>query len=658
MKSFFRFFHRRESHAAQIPLTEAGITFSGAEELIQRGNRLEDLGDSTRACELYQQAVTLSPNFAPAHLNVGNAMALLGQNSAAINSYLRAIELNPDHAGSHLNLGNVLFTSQAFDKAADSYRQAIRLRSNWAEAWVGLGRALEMKSALPEAIAACRQALAYDPTHAGAVSNLANWLRQIGQAGAAKQILDAALVNDPNNVWLLRGQAWIDGGIGEYDAAIANYRRVLELEPDDFASYSNLLWTLNFVPDISPEALLAEHQQFGERLARKSRMLKPLVANLSKKRLRIGYVSPDFRRHSVSCFVESLLRNHNRQLVEVHCFYDCLERDDVTRRLIELTDRWHDIGGLNDDDVAQEILANQIDILIDLTGHTANNRLRVFACKPAPIQFTWLGYLCTTGVATIDYRLCDFHTDPENVAEHWQVEKPVRLPDSQWCYQPQVELPQHSDLPMLTNGYCTFGSFNQESKLNSKVLQAWGGLLTEIADSRLRILGVTCDLVEKRIRNSFAAQGIAAERVELVERIPIDSYFNCYREVDIALDTFPYTGATTTCDALIMGVPVATVAGQRSIARSGVSLLTTLGLREWIAPAAEALVEMLRVHTADPLRLAGLRAKLPEMIRISPLMDGPLFARNVEAAFQHAWERWCLAQTTRNLQASCSSLGR
>jgi predicted O-linked N-acetylglucosamine transferase (SPINDLY family) len=264
--------------------------------------------------------------------------------------------------------------------------------------------------------------------------------------------------------------------------------------------------------------------------------------------------------------------------------------------------------------------------------------MRVFAAKTAPLQFTWLGYLCTTGLSTMDFRLCDAHTDPPEIAERWQVERPARLPDSQWCFNPQVALPDPSPLPMRKNGYWKFGSFNQESKLNTATLDAWAGALAAIPNSRLRIIGVTCDIVEERIRRSFDAAGIAADRVELVGRIPIEAYFAAYGDVDIALDSFPYNGATTTCDALVMGVPVATVAGERAIARGGVSLLSTLGMSEWIASSPAELPELLRRNTENPDALSALRGSLRERMRASALMDGPRFARNIEAIFRRAAE--------------------
>jgi predicted O-linked N-acetylglucosamine transferase (SPINDLY family) len=573
-------------------------------------------------------------------LNAGNALRLLGRGGEAADAYRRSIRINPDFSGGHLNLGNVLIADPAsLTAAAESYRSAVRLRPDWPEAWFGLGCALERVPDSDGAIDAYAEALRLDPDHAKSAVNLAGVLKNTGKTLAARKVIADILQRAPDNVHALLAQAEMDKQSGDCESALAAYRQVLAVQPDDDATASTFLFTLNFVPGISAETVLAEHRRYGESLARRTPMLPPRATANGHERLRIGYVSPDFRRHSVSCFVEPLLRYHDRSKVEVHCYYNHTTRDDITRRFIELSDRWHDIEGLDDDTVAQQIRADDIDILVDLAGHTTGNRLGVFARKPARVQCTWLGYLCTTGIQAIDYRMCDRNTDPEGVAEQWQVEMPLRLPDSQWCYQPQVSMPEPSTLPRLANGYWTFGSFNQSTKLNQQLLDDWARLLLSIPDSRLRILGITDETLEERIRATFSAQGVAEERVDVVGRIPIESYFSSYRDVDIALDSYPYNGATTTCDALLMGVPVASIAGDRAITRGGLSLLSTLGMSDWVGGSADELVEILRRQTQDPQRLAALRAELPARMRASPLMDGPRFARNVETLFREAWRR-------------------
>lgn len=632
MKSFFRRFLRDSPPAA-----DAGPD-GHVDDLLRRGNEAEDAGNLAAACELYRQAVAQSPRSADAHFNLGNALAGMGRGAEALPSYRRAIELRPDHMAAHLNLGATQLRCGAPDGAEKSYRAAIELNPESAGAWTGLGCALDMRADPAGAAAAFERALELDAGSEGAASRLALLLRASGRAYAALELLQSALRAHPDSEILQRTQAEMAGNVGEYAVAVAAYRRLQEIAPGNLPDFSNLLWTLNFMPEAGASEILHEHRRFGADLGGRVARLPPRLA-VPGRRLRVGYLSPDFRRHSVACFIEPLLRAHDRNRFEIHCFYTYPGWDDVTARINKLCERWHDVSNLSDDDIARGIAEAGIDILVDLAGHSAHNRLRVLAAKPAPVQFTWLGYLCTTGVSAVDYRLCDAHTDPEGIAEGWQVETPARLPDSQWCYQPQVEIPEPSPLPMLRNGYCTFGSFNQESKLNAPALDAWADVLAAVPGSRLRVLGVSCDIVEDRIRLCLEAKGIEPERLDVVGRVPIDAYFQQYREVDVALDSFPYNGATTTCDALLMGVPVATIAGERAIARGGVSILSTVGLQDWIAESPAALPGMLRAHAADPARLAQLRATLPARTRTSALMDASRFARNVEAVFEGAWNR-------------------
>jgi predicted O-linked N-acetylglucosamine transferase (SPINDLY family) len=255
------------------------------------------------------------------------------------------------------------------------------------------------------------------------------------------------------------------------------------------------------------------------------------------------------------------------------------------------------------------------------------------------LQFTWLSYLCTTGLAAIDYRICDAYTDPPGAPGVPEAEKLARMPHSQWCYEPQAALPPVSTLPMLRNGFLTLGSFNHEIKLNEAVIRAWMELLQAVPDSRLRIFGVTTDILERRIRDVCRALDIAGERVEVCGRVEIERYFALYGEVDVALDTFPFNGGTTTCDALIMGVPTVAVAGARALARGGVSLLSNIGLTNWIADSPREIVDVVKAQIADPHALAQLRAELPARMLASPLMDAPRFTHSLEALYRSAWEQ-------------------
>ncbi len=377
---------------------------------------------------------------------------------------------------------------------------------------------------------------------------------------SALEVLRHALATNADSTLLLRLQVDFNCAIGAYGSAIDACRRLLGISAnEDLAAFSNLLWMLNFVPGISCAEVLDEHKRFDGVVSSRVRRVEARPLSKSARRARIGYLSRDFRRHAVASFIRPLLQNHDRSAFEVHCFYDFPSSDEQTLGIMKSTECWHDISGIPDDELAQIVMRQGIDILVDLAGHTGHNRMRLFAMKPAPVQVTWLGYLCTTGLAAMDFRLCDSHTDPSGVAEHWQVERPARLPDSQWCYQPQIEIPPPTALPRLRNGFWTFGSFNQESKLNSNVIDSWGRVLAKIPDSRLCVVGVSYDAVEERIRHTLARHGIGAGGNESANCSGATRFKNDFSSalaiVDIAFDSFPYNGATTTCDSLIMGVP-------------------------------------------------------------------------------------------------------
>lgn len=638
-----KFLFGRKREADSNPAQPATIAESAVlDALIARGNELEDHGEVEAALRLYEQALGSDEAFWRAHMNRGNALRKLGRIDAAIRAYETAVELCPDSAGAHVNLATAHMQQADMTNACRHYRIAAELKPDWAEPWFGLGCALESPASGDAAIDAYRKALELDPGHGMAASNLSRLLLAQADSLGAHRVLTRLLKTSPDNRFAWLALADVEAQVGHADRAIAIYQRPALVEREDFALRSACLFTLNFVTDVGVDAILADHVQFGRDLAASTSLLPQRHARDPDKRLRIGYVSPDFRRHSVSCFVEPVLTHHDRSAVETYCYYDHADRDEITTRFSGLANHWRDIAGKDDDEVARSIRDDEIDILVDLAGHTAGNRMTLFARRPAPLQFTWLGYLCTTGLSTMDYRICDHQTDPPGAAEHWQVEIPARLPHSQWCYQPQVQLPEPSPLPMLRNGFCTFGSFNQARKLNEPLLRTWAQALASIRDSRLLMLGVTDLAQAQEIRDILAMSGIHESRVELVGRIDITEYFRRYRNVDIALDSFPYTGATTTCDALIMGVPVATMAGSRSIARSGTSLLHSLELGDWVADSREALVGLLKCKVQAPAQLANLRATLPERMRESPIMNGAAFARDLEKIFREAWRRRCV----------------
>lgn len=600
---------------------------------VARGEALEAGGDLEGALAAYREGISRRPDSALLQVCAGNMLRALGRTAEAAAHYRQAIELDPDYPAARLNLGTACLQLGQSDEAEASYRVALRLRPGWVEAWVGLGCALE-DSDTDAALVAYREALARDPAHAGAAFNAATRLADRGELEAAAAMLQEALAQTPGHAALLRARADVLRRAGRAAEALALYDQVLAADPGDADAASNRLFTLTLLPDQSAEALLREHRAWAERFTRGVAPL-PAPGPRPPGRLRIGYVSPDFRQHPVALFIAPVLRAHDRARVEVFCYSAHAREDAMTERLRGQADHWRSIAGVDDDAAAALIRDDGIDVLVDLAGHTGGNRLGVFARRPAPVQMTWLGYLSTTGLPAIAYRLCDARTDPPGRAEAWQTETPLRLPDSQWCYEPVLEVAP-TPLPFLGRGHWTFGSFNQAIKLNPPLLAAWARLLAAVPGSRLRIAGLSDAAAMGEIRRAFERQGVEAARVAFAPRASIEAYFAGYGEVDLALDSFPYTGGTTTCDSLLAGVPVATVAGDRSVARSGVSLLGAVGLDDWIAPSLEALPDLVRAQLADPARLARLRAELGGRLKSSALMDADRFTRHLEALYRQA----------------------
>jgi predicted O-linked N-acetylglucosamine transferase (SPINDLY family) len=351
--------------------------------------------------------------------------------------------------------------------------------------------------------------------------------------------------------------------------------------------------------------------------------------------LRIGYVSPDFRQHVMGFFMEGVLACHGREQFEIVCYSDVAKPDELTRRLV--ADHWRSIAGQSDSQVADLIRQDRIDILVDLAGHTAGNRLRVLARKPAPIQVTHFGYMHTSGLATVDYRLTDAWCDPPEMTERYHTEKLLRLPNISWCYRPPP-CPEIGELPALRHGGITFGSLNNLAKVSPEAIEAWARILHGVADSRLLILAGAGEGGDERLRQLFGRHGIGTERLMLVGRRSRADYFALYKDVDIALDSFSYTGCNTTMDVLWMGVPVVTLAGRNAMGRQGVAILQCVGLPELIADTLERYVATAIERAGDLSALAKLRAGLRQRLRDSPLTDAARFTRGLEQAYQYMWK--------------------
>jgi predicted O-linked N-acetylglucosamine transferase (SPINDLY family) len=415
----------------------------------------------------------------------------------------------------------------------------------------------------------------------------------------------------------------------------------MDLRPNAFTA-RNVLCTIHFHPDYTARRLADAHAEWNRQYAEP---LAPAVVHFPNapdpdRRLRIGYVSPDFREHPVGRFMLPLLSHHDRNQFEIYCYTDVRRVDALTETLKSHTDIWQSTSGLSDEQLVELVRRDQIDILIDLTMHMKGSRLLTFARKPAPVQITYLAYCSTTGLTAIDYRLSDPWLDPVGMDETVYSEKTIRLARTYWCYPRPDGAPDLIPPPSTHSGQVTFGCLNNYCKVTTLTLSLWRDLLSNVAQSRL-ILHALEGQHRQNALDHFATAGIAPNRIEFVGQVPLKEYLAQYNRIDIALDPFPYGGGTTTCDALYMGVPVVSLSGDTAVSRGGLSILSNLDHPELVASNPDEYLQIAASLASDPSRLAELRRTLRDQMQASVLMDARTFARDVEAAFRGAWANWC-----------------
>ncbi len=577
------------------------------------GSTLRELGRPADAVASCRRAIALLPDFPEAYSNLGAALHALGEPAEAVDAYRRALALKPDYVEALSNLGYALQELKQFDDAIACYARALTLRPNLAAVYVNLGGALQQKGQLQEAVEAYRHALAFAPGAAEANSNLGNALRDLG---------------------LL-------------DEAIDAYRRALAAKPDYVKAHSNLLFCLNYAPDLPAEAIFAEYRRWNERHAKPLAPAEPryAVARDPERRLRVGYVSPDLRRHSARHFIEPLFERHDRSAVEVFAYAELMREDDVSARLKGWTDHWLRTAGMSDDALAERIRDDGIDILVDFAGHTNGNRLLVFARRPAPVQVSWLGYGYSTGLEAIDYFLADARFAPPG-SESLFSERLARLPALS-AYRPAEDMgapaPRRDPAQPIT-----FGSLTRSVRVNHRVTRAWAEILKATPGSRLVLnsLNFRSPALQRELADRFNSLGVEDERLAMGYDTPP---WDVLRGFDVSLDCFPHNSGTTLYESLYLGVPFVTLAGRPSVGRLGAAILTAAGHPEWIASSEAEYIEKAAGLAADTRRLAEIKAALRDEIRASPLMDEVGFTRAVEASYRAMWRRWCAGLAASDL---------
>ncbi len=641
------------------------------------GSLLQAQGDLPAAMDCYRSAIQLQAEYADAHHNLAIAWQQQGDFVQAAASFAEAARIRPDFLAAQLGQASMLYAQGKNDEAAARFKQLVEQYPNNAQLHCAQGAGLQWVGDLEAAVTHYRRAMELAPHHAEVHYNLAAALREFGRDLDAIAEYEAAVKINPrmavawanlsntllgivrpdeaaaaarNAVALQPRSSKAAGSLasalqlqGDMDGAIDAFRQAVAIDPHDSGNHSNLLYTLNFHPGYDDATLFAEHRNWAVQHA------EPLTAMAAphgndrqpERRLRVGYVSAHFRNHAVAYFSEPLLAAHDKAQTEVFCYADLRQSDDTTARFRSYATAWRDTSRLAHDQMAELIREDGVDILVDLAGHIGGNRLPVFARKPAPVQVTYLGYQNTTGMSAMDYRLTDAHADPPGTTDPWYTERLARLPGAFFCFRPPEPSPPVGPLPAERRGQITFASLNHVLKLRPENFRVWSRILARVTNSRLLLLAYSPGVLERSVRDLLAAEGIDPSRIDVVNKRPRQEYLQMHNEVDVALDTFPFNGHTTVCDALWMGVPSIMLEGGRYASRFGGSTLLGVGLGELIAHDPDEYVELAVALASDQRRLAELRRGLRERLLASPLVDAPQFARGVEAAYRQMWRSWC-----------------
>ena len=565
-----------------------------------------------RARDIFQIILSADPENGEAMFFIGLVFHMEKQSKAGLPWMLRGVAKLPGASQLHYNLGKVYSDLQRYPEAIAAYRRALQINPKNIEAQCNVGGMLEHNGEYSQAIAAYRKAIGINPSHPEAHNNLGLILRQLGK----------------------------------FEEAMESFKRAIQAQPAGLSFMQNLISTMNYMPRMDCGEIFNAHQKFGQQLELSSKPFAARPIGISEtdtmRRLRIGYVSPDFKQHAVAHFIEPVLANHQKDGFEIFCYSNNPIVDATTRHLQSLVPHWRDITGMTDDDAAKKIRDDGIDILVDLAGYTNLNRLMIFTLKPAPVQATWIGYPNTTGLSRMDYRITDALSDPIGQTDSLHTEKLARLPDCFSCFAPPKESPEVGALPASNSDGIMFGSFNNLTKINDHVIATWARILVGMPKSRLTLKykSLKTESIQDMVYADFAKHGVTRDRLVFFSQTDSKmEHMSQYNHIDIGLDSFPYNGTTTTCDALWMGVPVITLAGRSHVGRVGVSQLTNIGLPELIGHNEDDYVDIAVALANDLPRLAALRSGLRERLRASPLMDAPRFTRNLEAAYREMFKR-------------------
>jgi predicted O-linked N-acetylglucosamine transferase (SPINDLY family) len=606
-----------------------------------------NLGQGDRDRYLFELVATGAD--VPALVRRADAERKAGQPKAAASLYRQALAADPESFAAHRGLAHLADQDNRPAESVGHLRQAVEIRPKDSAARFAYAVALSRAGRWDDAIAQYERLLETDPAYFPALINLADAVSRAGQPLRAIALYERVLEQKPDFAEVLSNLGNIYKNLGRAEESLAHYRRAATIKPSFLPALNNLLFAAHYAPSLDAKKLFEDHVAGGRAIAGGAAVPAPPDCDRDPGRvLRIGYLSPDFRTHPVAFFIEPVLAAHDRTRFVVIAYSNTNAPDETTARIKAAVDIWRDVRPLSDAALADRIRADKVDILVELSGHTANNRLAMMARRPAPVQVTYLGYPDTTGIPAIGYRLTDRWADPPGVADALATEKLIRLPHGFLCYRPPADLPEIGPLPALAAGHVTFASFNNLAKTHGGVIETWADILHAVPGSRLRLKSRI--FLDGEVRDdfhaAFADTGIDRDRVDLLGVTKtVAEHLAQYNGVDIALDTFPYNGATTSCEALIMGVPVITFAGTTHAGRVGASLLSSYGLADLIATDRDDYVARAIALAGDTVRLAALRGNLRGRVQGAPSSDPAQFTGDLEAAYREMWTAFCAADT-------------
>jgi len=599
-------------------------------------------GRAEAAVEHIRRAAALSPG-ADIYTNLGNALKSLGRLDEAADAFRWVLTMEKETASAHVNLGAVLQAQGKFDEAVASCQRAAVLEPGWAPAHYHLALAFHMAGRLELALESYQRIMLLEPGQTRVLFNIGKTLQALGRMDEAATTYAKVVALGPELDEAHRNLGTVLMDMGRMEEAITSFRQALVARPDNFNANLNLLMALHYATGYSPEAVFAEYQAFAARFEAPLRSGWHPHDNVrdSGRKVRIAYVSGDFREHAVSCFFEPILRQHDRSQFELFCYYNYGVADKTTERIRVLADHWCACSGLSDDELAQRIRDDGIDILMDLSGLSAYNRLLTFARKPAPVQATWVGFPGTTGLTSMDYRFTDAVMDPAGLTDRYHTESLVRLSAS-FTFSPAPDSPPVKQLPAMATGQITLACLNSVVKINQATVNLWARIMHALPSARMLLGNISTAGVRTRVLEMFERAGIAADRVSLQARMSLTDYLALHNEIDLALDSFPYAGGTTTCHSLWMGVPVITLAGQTSPSRQGAAILAAAGLTELVANTEEDYVNLAVALGKDLPRLNELRQSMRERMAGLASNAGQITVE-LEAAYRKLWTQWCQA---------------